>query len=70
LFTLDLFTLADLGTLSSSDTFARIRPADVPGFISAQIVGALAGTFLSARWFPFEPAKPEIVEPITNFSQA
>ena len=29
-----------------SDTFAGIRPADVPGFVAAQIAGALAGVFL------------------------
>ena len=29
-----------------SDTFAGIRPSDVPGFIVAQIAGALAATFL------------------------
>ena len=31
---------------SASDTFAGIRPADVPGFIVAQIVGAMAATWL------------------------
>jgi glycerol uptake facilitator-like aquaporin len=32
-----------------SDTFAGIRPLDVPGFIAAQIVGASAGLALT-RW--------------------
>jgi glycerol uptake facilitator-like aquaporin len=32
-----------------SDTFAGIRPGDVPGFIVAQIAGALAATFVF-RW--------------------
>jgi len=32
-----------------SDTFAGIRPVDVPGFIAAQMVGALAGLALT-RW--------------------
>jgi glycerol uptake facilitator-like aquaporin len=32
-----------------SNTFAGIRPADAPGFIAAQIVGALAATLLF-RW--------------------
>jgi glycerol uptake facilitator-like aquaporin len=32
-----------------SDTFAGIRPADVPGFVVAQLVGALAATVLF-RW--------------------
>ena len=34
-----------------SDTFAGIRPADAPGFIVAQIVGALAGLGLGALLF-------------------
>ena len=34
---------------SMSDTFAGIRPVDVPGFIAAQIIGAAAATALM-RW--------------------
>jgi glycerol uptake facilitator-like aquaporin len=34
---------------SASDTFAGVRPADVPGFILAQLLGAAAGTLLF-RW--------------------
>jgi len=34
---------------SATDTFAGIRPADAPGFIAAQIVGAAAATVLF-RW--------------------
>ena len=34
---------------SLSDTFTGIRPGDVPGFIAAQLVGALAASFLF-RW--------------------
>lgn len=34
---------------SVSDTFAGIRPADTPGFILAQLAGALTATFL-IRW--------------------
>jgi len=34
---------------SASDTFAGIRPADVPGFILAQLAGAAAATLLF-RW--------------------
>jgi glycerol uptake facilitator-like aquaporin len=34
---------------SASDTFAGIRPADAPGFIMAQLVGAAAATLLF-RW--------------------
>jgi glycerol uptake facilitator-like aquaporin len=32
-----------------SDTFAGIRPADAPGFILAQLLGAAAATWLF-RW--------------------
>jgi glycerol uptake facilitator-like aquaporin len=32
-----------------SDTFVGIRPADAPGFIGAQILGAAAAT-LAVRW--------------------
>jgi glycerol uptake facilitator-like aquaporin len=31
---------------SLSDTFAGIRPADAPGFIGAQVAGAVAGVVL------------------------
>ncbi len=31
---------------AASDTFAGIRPADVPGFIVAQMIGAMAATWL------------------------
>lgn len=41
-----------------SDTFAGIRPADVPGFIVAQFVGALIGAFLSRFLFPTVCAAP------------
>ncbi len=34
---------------AASDTFAGIRPVDAPGFIVAQLVGAMAATFLF-RW--------------------
>jgi glycerol uptake facilitator-like aquaporin len=40
-----------------SDTFAGIRPADVPGFIVAQLAGALAATFLF-RWLVPEELLP------------
>ena len=39
-----------------SDTFAGIRPIDVPGFVLAQFVGAMVATFLF-RWLV--PALPE-----------
>ncbi len=41
---------------SMSDTFAGIRPADVPGFIIAQLAGAAAATALF-RWLVPELAK-------------
>lgn len=41
---------------SASDTFAGIRPADVPGFIVAQIAGAMAATVLFRWLVPKLPA--------------
>jgi glycerol uptake facilitator-like aquaporin len=41
---------------SLSDTFSGIRPLDVPAFVAAQFVGALAGLLLARFLF----AKPEI----------
>jgi glycerol uptake facilitator-like aquaporin len=37
---------------SISDTFSGIRPRDVPAFITAQVTGALAATFLFAWLIP------------------
>jgi glycerol uptake facilitator-like aquaporin len=34
-----------------SNTFAGIRPDDVPGFIAAQFAGAAAGTWVSTWIF-------------------
>ena len=42
-----------------TDTFAGIRPADVPGFILAQLAGAAAATLLF-RWLV--PALPRSAE--------
>ena len=39
---------------SVSDTFAGIRPVDVPAFVSAQVVGAVAATFVM-RWLLTAP---------------
>jgi glycerol uptake facilitator-like aquaporin len=44
---------------SLTDTFAGIRPADVPAFIAAQIIGGAAATVLF-RWLV--PALPVIAE--------
>jgi glycerol uptake facilitator-like aquaporin len=41
-----------------SDTFAGIRPIDAPGFIVAQIVGALAGLYLGKYLFDRLAQKP------------
>ncbi len=40
---------------SLSDSFAGIAPTDVPGFIIAQLVGALAGSALGSYLFPKAP---------------
>jgi glycerol uptake facilitator-like aquaporin len=46
---------------SLSDTFAGIRPIDIPGFIGAQVLGAAAATLLF-RWLtPSLPADAEVV---------
>ena len=44
---------------SASDTFAGIRPADAPGFIVAQLVGAAAATALFGWLAPPEPRAEE-----------
>jgi glycerol uptake facilitator-like aquaporin len=47
-----------------SDTFAGIRPIDVPGFVLAQFVGAMAATFLFRWLVPALPqTAPDIVMP-------
>lgn len=40
---------------AASDTFAGIRPADVPGFIGAQLLGAAAATWLFCWLYPAAP---------------
>src|SRR5215217_4654117 len=47
---------------SASDTFAGIRPADAPGFIVAQFVGAAAATLLF-RWLI--PSLPDTAQQVT-----
>jgi len=39
---------------SLSDTFAGIRPVDVPLFVAAQVVGGLAATFIFSRLNPID----------------
>ena len=46
---------------AASDTFAGIRPADVPGFIVAQLLGAMAATALF-RWLV--PALPSVAKDV------
>jgi len=47
---------------SVTDTFAGIRPADVPGFVVAQLVGAAAATGLFRWLVPTLPAvAPQVV---------
>jgi glycerol uptake facilitator-like aquaporin len=40
---------------SLSDTFAGIRPGDVPGFIAAELAGAAVGTWVSSWLFRTDP---------------
>jgi glycerol uptake facilitator-like aquaporin len=44
---------------SLSDTFAGIRPADVPGFVAAQLVGAVSATALFRWLVPSGPAQAD-----------
>jgi glycerol uptake facilitator-like aquaporin len=47
---------------SLTDTFAGIRPADVPGFVVAQLLGAAAATGLFRWLVPTLPlAAPRVV---------
>ncbi len=46
---------------SLTDTFAGIRPVDVPGFVVAQLVGAAAGTALFRWLVPALPRAPRVV---------
>jgi glycerol uptake facilitator-like aquaporin len=48
---------------TASDTFAGIRPADVPGFIVAQLLGAFAAT-ATFRWLA--PSLPAVAERVAG----
>jgi glycerol uptake facilitator-like aquaporin len=49
---------------AATDTFAGIRPADVPGFIASQLAGAAAATVLFRWLVPALPdAAPDVVVP-------
>jgi glycerol uptake facilitator-like aquaporin len=41
-----------------SDSFASIRPQDVPGFVAAQVAGAAAGVLLVRLFEAHQPAQP------------
>lgn len=43
---------------SLTNTFSGIRPHDVPGFIAAQLVGALTGLVVSRALFAVRPSVP------------
>jgi glycerol uptake facilitator-like aquaporin len=48
---------------AASDTFAGVRPADVPGFVLAQLVGAAVATLLFRWLVPDLPASaPRVVD--------
>jgi glycerol uptake facilitator-like aquaporin len=67
---------------AASDTFAGIRPADAPGFIIAQILGAASATAIF-RWLvpalprvapnvvmpPVQPEKSDEQDPVRVYSQ-
>jgi glycerol uptake facilitator-like aquaporin len=58
---------------AATDTFAGIRPADAPGFIVAQLLGAAASTLLFRWLVPSLPrSAPDVVVPhrssTTNFT--
>jgi glycerol uptake facilitator-like aquaporin len=49
---------------AATDTFSGIRPADVVGFIAAQLIGAAAATALFSWLIPSRPAvAPNVVVP-------
>jgi glycerol uptake facilitator-like aquaporin len=49
---------------AATDTFSGIRPADVLGFITAQLVGAAAATALFSWLVPSLPAvAPNVLVP-------
>jgi glycerol uptake facilitator-like aquaporin len=46
---------------SLTNTFSGIRPVDVPMFILAQFIGAVAALGVARMLFPARPAKPEVL---------
>ena len=56
---------------AASDTFAGIRPADVPGFVIAQLVGAAVATILFRWLVPTLPTlADDVVVPHSKPTQA
>ena len=45
---------------AASNTFAGIRPADAPGFVAAQLIGAMAATALFAWLIPAKKKSPRM----------
>jgi glycerol uptake facilitator-like aquaporin len=43
-----------------SDTFSGIAPADAPGFIVAELIGAVAAAYLFGWLFAAPPATPKV----------
>ena len=55
---------------SLTDTFAGIRPIDVPAFVLAQLAGAAAATWLFAWMIPALPSRaPAVVQPHSGSAQ-
>jgi glycerol uptake facilitator-like aquaporin len=54
---------------SLSDTFAGIRPTDVPGFVLAQFAGALLGLGLSRLLFGSSERQAENIQPVSGASE-
>jgi glycerol uptake facilitator-like aquaporin len=45
---------------AATDTFAGIRPVDAPGFILAQLLGAMAATFVLCWLYPAIPKEATV----------
>jgi len=54
---------------SLSDTFAGIRPADVPGFVLAQFAGARLALGLSRLLFGSSERQAENIQPVSGASE-
>ena len=52
---------------SLSDTFSGIRPADVPAFILAQLLGGALALFVARWWFPVGDSIPAM-DPQSDFA--